>query len=353
VYTTKLKTNLSGCSDSAAVSFVIFTGEVPVVELMHDGEDEYLCPGEMATLTGTEGLAIQWYLNGEAIDGEISESIEIALPGIYNQYITNEDGCSDSAAVGITFLPGELPLVLLESDGDDEVLCPGEFATITGNDELEMQWYLNGVAIDGEEGESIVIDAPGTYNQYTTNGFGCSDSAAVGITFTAGELPEVEITNVDNIVLICPGDVITLDGTAGEFMQWYKDGAEIPGETGVTFDVTLPGSYNQLVTNVDGCSNDADEDYVIELDEDCDVSIDEIDKVAVQVYPNPVQDILNIMSDALISQVTVFDLSGKIILDLAQLSTNTIQLNYADLAKGTYMVKVVTNEGTRMMKTQK
>ena len=73
------------------------------------------------------------------------------------------------------------------------------------------------------------------------------------------------------------------------------------------------------------------------------------------MYPNPATNVVNITNseNMLVNQVTVYDVAGK------QLSSQTfnggtqIQLNVANLASGTYMLHLQTNEGTAVKKLVK
>lgn len=73
------------------------------------------------------------------------------------------------------------------------------------------------------------------------------------------------------------------------------------------------------------------------------------------LYPNPATNIVNITNseNMLVNQITVYDVTGK------HLSTQTfnneaeIQLNVENLASGTYMLHIQTNEGTAVKKLVK
>ncbi|MBS7321204.1 MAG: T9SS type A sorting domain-containing protein [Myroides sp.] len=73
------------------------------------------------------------------------------------------------------------------------------------------------------------------------------------------------------------------------------------------------------------------------------------------IYPNPATNIVNITNgeNLLVNKVTIYDIAGK------QLSTQTfnneaeIQLNVENLASGTYMLHLQTNEGTAVKKLVK
>ncbi len=65
----------------------------------------------------------------------------------------------------------------------------------------------------------------------------------------------------------------------------------------------------------------------------CALSTSDFDTAKISVYPNPVQNILNIETEA---NVTIFDLSGRQIMK----TDNTNQINVSSLAKGTYILQL-------------
>jgi phenolic acid decarboxylase len=70
------------------------------------------------------------------------------------------------------------------------------------------------------------------------------------------------------------------------------------------------------------------------------VGINELEKIGVMVYPNPVTDVLNIKTDGTIRNITVTDLSGKIVYKGIDQS-----ISISSLSNGVYFVKVETAQG--------
>jgi len=74
------------------------------------------------------------------------------------------------------------------------------------------------------------------------------------------------------------------------------------------------------------------------------------EQLAVQAFPNPVGDMLNIVSEAKISSILLFDLNGRIIKTLVN-PGKQIKLN--DLDKGTYIMVIKANSKTKAIKISK
>jgi hypothetical protein len=62
-----------------------------------------------------------------------------------------------------------------------------------------------------------------------------------------------------------------------------------------------------------------------------------------KVYPNPVSDFLTIEFDKLITgkiSITVFDMTGRIVLNKEKQNQQMIKLNISKLTKGIYLLKI-------------
>jgi hypothetical protein len=70
------------------------------------------------------------------------------------------------------------------------------------------------------------------------------------------------------------------------------------------------------------------------------VGIDEVEKIGVMIYPNPVTDKLNIVTNGTISNISITDFSGKVVFKGVSQS-----IDISALSKGVYFVKVETAQG--------
>lgn len=79
------------------------------------------------------------------------------------------------------------------------------------------------------------------------------------------------------------------------------------------------------------------------------LSIGEETISGINIYPNPVKDILYIESPAEIKNVELYTINGK----LLNTSANTDNLDFSSLSKGVYLVKLVTDSGSEVKKVVK
>ena len=237
-----IKTNLSGCSDSAAVGKTITVNPLPVVMLT--GTTTF-CAGSSTLLTGTSGGTSQWYKNGVAISGATTPTYTATTAGVYNMIKTNLSGCFDSAAVGKTITLNPLPIVTLTGSSS---ICPGSSTLLTGSSGGTSQWYLNGVAIGGATSSTYTATSAGVYNMIKTNLSTCFDSAAVGITVTI---------NIVDVTTTISGGTILANAVASTY-QWINNcgttNSIVAGAISQSYTPGANGDFAVIVTT-GGCTD--------------------------------------------------------------------------------------------------
>jgi hypothetical protein len=78
----------------------------------------------------------------------------------------------------------------------------------------------------------------------------------------------------------------------------------------------------------------------------------DFDSVALSVYPNPVQDILNISTVEAVQNISVYDVLGKLVLQ-AQPDAISPSIDMGALSSGAYMVQVTIGNTTKTVKVIK
>ncbi|SMG18360.1 hypothetical protein SAMN05661096_01063, partial [Marivirga sericea] len=160
-----------------------------------------------------------------------------------------------------TITINELPTVTLNSDDLDNTICNGSTIVFTAGGATNYQFFINGNPV---QGPSIINTfttstlADGDLVSVTgTDGNSCSNSP-VGITITVEDAPAAPTIISSSGSTVCDGSnpEVTLTSQAapnGGAYQWYKNGAEISGETNQTINISDPaGSGNYSVAVTDG-----------------------------------------------------------------------------------------------------
>ena len=72
----------------------------------------------------------------------------------------------------------------------------------------------------------------------------------------------------------------------------------------------------------------------------------------VKLYPNPVNDVLNISLDKEITGVSIYNLLGQEVLSKS-INSNETSIDVADLTTGTYLIKATSNNEVKTLKIVK
>ena len=149
--------------------------------------------------------------------------------------------------------------------------------------------------------------------------------------------------------------VFTDAGETYEVGAMASDGAD---GTQITGDITVPPTaavgkarmrvmLNYDVSMTAPCDNTdyffgQSEDYTLDVKET--LGVNDINSKSISYYPNPVKDILNLVSDKNVTNVSVYSIEGKLVKNFASLGESKVQLDLSTLATGTYVVKATTKD---------
>ncbi|HRF81969.1 MAG TPA: hypothetical protein PL070_17980, partial [Flavobacteriales bacterium] len=220
-----LDVTLNGCvvRDEVDVSVT----PLPAFDL---GVDRTICPGTTNLLDATVvGATYAWNT------GASTPTINVG-PGNYSVTVT-ANGCSRTDAITIDTWPA--PMVDL---GADITLCPGTPITLDATlSSATYTWQ------DGSTNPTFTTNTAGTYSVTRTDGNGCISTDAINVNYDA-PTP----IDIGNDVVLCQGDVITLDATvAGATYAWST------GATAATINVSTAGNYSVVVTQGNCTVSDA------------------------------------------------------------------------------------------------
>jgi hypothetical protein len=392
-------------TDTVSTSFAVQQNPLPIVNV--SGSAIY-CTGTPVTLTGSSGGSSQWYLNGAPISGETSNTLSASAPGVYNMTKTNMNGCTDSAATGITVVEFALPVVTLSSpaasvcnNGDvvelTESPAGGTFTGSAGNQfdptaslpgmDTVIYTYTdaNGcssedtVIIEVFEVVAASIDAiadqcsngdPVNLNGIPAGGTfvpsGTVDPAAIGVGVHVYEYSYVDVngcsdTTSINVTVVPPPSVIVggpdtdlcvYDGPV--FLTALPAGGVYsgPGVTGNSFDPsglsvgnsTVEYTYTDAST---GCTNIAS---VVMTIDSC-LSVNETVLAERVVFPNPASaDVTIDLGTPVHAVLTLTDMTGKRVTVPVFQESQFVHINVSQLSNGAYWLVVQTTDGQSRQK---
>jgi hypothetical protein len=204
-------------------------------------------------------------------------------------------------------------------------------------DNLSYQWYKDGVSLSGEVNEYYIVPVSaksdgGVYHVEVSGVCGAVKSPPVTIDIMS-----------ESLLVEKWHDVILVDNSRNEFCeyQWYRDGKILPGAKEQFYQEVggLKGCYSVDLTQVKGSTIRS-----------CEHCVDKTQKNNFSLYPNPVKDRLYIQSSLVVEQVSIYDISGRL---LKQFVNPASFVDTDDLAAGIYIVKIKTIEGESIHKTIK
>jgi len=252
-------TSLNGCTNTDAVTVTVASSLN-----VSAGPDQFVCPGNAVTLTGTGALIYSW-TNG------VTDGVPFAPAGTQTYIVTGTDGgsCSDKDTVVVNILTA--PTV---SAGSDVSVCAGSSVTLSGSGASTYSW-TGGVT----NGSSFTPAATTTYTVTGTDANGCTNTDAVIV--TVNPLPTVGITPSASTFCINEGGITLTGSPSGGSLAG-------PGISGSLFSPAGAGAgaHNITYTFTDGnnCTNTAQATITVLT---C-VGLEDINAGGTPtVYPNP------------------------------------------------------------------
>ncbi len=317
---------------------------------------------------GEEITSVEWdFGDGETAEGD-TVSHTYANPGVYLATITiYTDNCEKSfsqyvwAGTDNVWYPDNCQaLFYVYYDADTVYFVDIAYG---GNSQIVERYWDFG---DGTDAFTVanpihVYDQPGTYEVsytiFTDNG--CEN------TYTA----EIYIDNkADSCLLFFPkkGDTknITvkfhkLSGNDDDNL-WVWDFGDSKGYTQskgsyVVHEYSEPGDYHVMAYNTQTCDAyamditvDQDGNVTVNkgyaLKNSCPTNAEQNDVYVLNVYPNPVKDILNVSLPAENTKILITDAQGKVIQTI-NANSKHLSVNTSRLTPGVYFLKVKTDKG--------
>ncbi|HLP49547.1 MAG TPA: T9SS type A sorting domain-containing protein [Chitinophagales bacterium] len=227
-----VKTNLTGCADSAAVGKTLTNVSNPVVAL---GNDVTQCGGTVTLDAGNAGAAYSWS------NATSSQTLVASSTNTYTVTVTDANNCSASDEVDVTI--NTVPTVDL---GNDVVQCGGTAGLFAGNAGATYAWS------DNSSAQILVATASGTYSVTVTDANTCTATDEVDVTINP--VPTVDL---GSDVIQC-GGTTTLDaGNAGATYDWSDN------SSAQTLVVSASGTYSVTITDVNICTASDEVDVTI------------------------------------------------------------------------------------------
>ncbi len=341
--------NAEGISDSVALEFFDYHlrsinngwDSKPAVMYYQMGDDQWLEDSEWPVSYTTP---TNYYLHG---DGSLktTQSTTDSLSFSYNP--NNPSPTIGGATLSTSLDQGpydQVPLVESRSD-----LITFETSTLTQDlkvkGKIGVNFYISSDKKDTDvairvtdvypDGRSMLL-MDGIQRMRFRNGYRVSDTAFM----IPGTVYPVSIAIPNTAITFKAGHKLRIVVTSSNYPMYNRN----MNNGGVMY----PGSNLDSVLNPQTSTNTIhvgatySSHLVLPVD-NTNTSISEIDLFKVEVFPNPSNDVINIKSEEIVNQVTVFSLSGK---QLFRTNQNTNQINLTGFKSGIYFLVIETKKGT-------
>lgn len=241
-------------TDGNQCSSAPFTQSINAISNWDITGEADVCLDQISTFSAPyyDNVTYDWSISpasaGTIIDDPSNHSVDILWheTGVHT---VNMNSCGNSSSHQIEVHELPTPVAIFPTD-----LCPGEVAAVMTTASYDTYEWKN-------EAGTIVSTLPspnlqaGYYQVVVSNQYGCVGDT----TFYINALTSIE-ANISTPAAEgqCPGPpsatIYALDVPSGYTYEWYQDGASI-GMIGMnTININQYGTYQVLVTDVNGCS---------------------------------------------------------------------------------------------------
>ena len=323
----------NGCISSVRTAITATVYDIPVITSTTPAS---LCGSGSVQLQATSNVGtISWFANatgGSSLTtGGIFNTPSLATSTTY--YVEVSNGSCTSARTPITatiYTPVSVLSTTPASRCDSGTLILSATTQSFGT----LNWYSNASGgsplATGPSFTTPTITVSTTYYVEATNG----DCTTSRVPVIASINPTVAPIGFANQTF-CSGETIELILVTGSNVIWYdapSSGNIIPSGTAIVSGTTYYGSQTvsgcesptrlAVTMTLGGCLGN--ESFVIN---------------EIKMYPNPVNDILNISDTEIMSKVEVVDMIGRTLLSKNVNDTET-KIDMYNLPTGTYLVQV-------------
>jgi hypothetical protein len=277
---------------------------------------------------GTGVLTYSWD------NGFVGATVNQLCAGVYTVTVSDQNMCSQSESTTIISESGSQLLISVLSS---ESTCGANNGAATVNVDsglapFSYQWD-DPLSQTTSTAENL---APGTYNVIVSDANGCSAFSSATVGSSEEIVAEISATST----------TLTVNIASATSYQWINcsDNSTIAEANEQSYTPISDGFYAVVVT-LNNCLDTSD-CYQFQL-----VGLETfLGDRGFKIYPNPVQDLLNIESDLFLKSIVVAELNGKKLYENTELTT---QIDLSAIQPGFYILTLTTENGIYAKSLQK
>jgi len=247
--------------------------------------------------------------------------------------LNTETGCSNSKTMNVSI--GKKPEAKILGSN---VVCENDisyFFTSYEDEIISNKWSVEGGNIIGDDDKDTI------QVNWGSKGQGKVSLVQTGITYCAEtNTYDVEIADVP------PKPTITQEGiklisSADYGNQWYANNELIQGATEKEYEPDSSGIYSVRVIVSSGCESAMSEPYNFVK-----VSVDDFNKSAVKVYPNPASSKIILNMPEFNSEINIIlqNSIGETLRQFVIKKSKSYEMDISDLSAGLYLITIKNNE---------
>lgn len=213
--------------------------------------------------------------------------------------------------------------VVSEVTANTITMVPGGLTLVANFEEVKFNvtFNVNMTYVDGFYHE-FTFDPDNDVVYVTGSIFGWAEPGS------EPELQTMTVSDDDPMIY-----TLTIELPAGEYQYKYFlndgwDNGEWAGDPNRTFEVV---DQDVVLNDWFGSLTDP-------------TNVNEPEPVALQVYPNPAREVLNIVSSEMIQEVRLINMLGQMV-HTSSVESNNVQLNVSGFDRGIYFIQILTNKG--------
>jgi gliding motility-associated-like protein/uncharacterized repeat protein (TIGR01451 family) len=166
---------ITNCYSNSSDKVSISIPSLPPTPVIAANKQTY-CMGDTATITSSLASINLWYRNGIQLVSDSGRSIKTTEPGIYKLINKTVNGCFTAASNEIILIFNAVPPKPTVIIDGPLIFCEGDYrilkTTIPAGS--SVQWYKDGVLMDGKTKDTLRITVGGKYTARFINASGCA-----------------------------------------------------------------------------------------------------------------------------------------------------------------------------------
>jgi Secretion system C-terminal sorting domain/IPT/TIG domain len=183
----------------------------------------------------------------------------------------------------------------------------------------------------------------------TANGLAAYSNSAFLVRPSSAFCPTPPSAPIITEIPGAPSGIVGLVSSTAFGNQWYFNGAKIPGATDQVLITDQSGQFS-VTTTVDGCTSEKSIEKLVTV-----VITGIEDHGTLNIYPNPVNDVLQIdlTNETVPSGILIYSASGRSMLNTEASAGTVLTVDTSGFSSGLYVLQVHNSNATIVRKFEK